>query len=1108
MSGDKGISSLVSSPSQSSDKILNQDDTWRLLQRDEGFIRDWIVANVPDHIIFKMVGANSLDSASVPLPTSMVDAISCVTDGGGGGATHLFSQPSSSTASCLSITDSGLVTSSECGKSLPSMSSFLGESSALSCSGRQLWQLILNKAALDKNLRSGQQQEDCISQCLSSLSQLTAAAAQKAPSKGQLEKEKMFSGMATADEAAGSILQDKPLVDYSLQDCLQQHMHTQGMGGLASKEDTPAEQQSSGRPGRNHKDQPWLEDWADGNINTIASDPSEGKLYSCQNNHAQCNNSGTQTWTSTIPSQTVADVPKTVKNLTGYSVPSSMTNKNTRMHFWQGEYGASTWTGMQCETYPCSYYSHRTRCATPRASSPAALEQQRQGETFCPYPSFNIPPRHHPYLMQENAVRYFPLRRGRPRRYLSETDGYYCMSPSPFLRARSSRMWRGRGSYNVRRMKPPISPSLPSALDCQWFSEACAPSLSHVNTHLSSVTPPQLQMVQVVRQKNDHIHDSEPVITPHESVSASASVSTESSSTVMEQEEWEQAGKTTAEAEVALMKMREMPSGPCVEDIYVVPPVWLCNNTHQNIIMDCSDSQPLQAGQSSTDLSEEKENEPPENIMEAEGGLVRTMVSELSQIAASEHSTSLVGVLESQEMQTNNHCNDLSSSHQYIESDFHPVGVMTSVPARSIKRENFATSNDSLEPITLPSSVQEGTAPRHGQLDMSKEKYEMPGMQGDQNDQINLNKVDMDEVSTSDNKSDEKNILETVLGQTGSHAELDVSSTTNSVTVDMCEDLPMQPSFFSPFYARCPEKNDWLSLTGDEPVQASITSSSRGLSETVGKNLAGIFNRWAGDSCLQNPLLPNKLPGKSNHLQAGSKITSFSTFPTAGTLVPQLAACHPYLRPSANVGKRALSQGPATFLSSMADCQSFQASHATAPSHFMESQHQHVSEHHLQNLCFVPSERGGMFQKQENSMPPCVISAAYPPYSSHGSRHYACPSQADWSECHHSLHTSKFQQKRRNDTIARNHAPFQDFYFPPKGGLTSQTYEKDLMYPSDEQDAAFKASHVEMESQQKGQSLQQQQLEHPDQEELNADASSYSIQTVLQEVMFFFDTLQ
>ena len=59
------------------DKNDNQDEAWKLLQNDEeGFIRDWIVANVPDSVIFKMVdeGAGNLNTAGLD-PMASLDSV-------------------------------------------------------------------------------------------------------------------------------------------------------------------------------------------------------------------------------------------------------------------------------------------------------------------------------------------------------------------------------------------------------------------------------------------------------------------------------------------------------------------------------------------------------------------------------------------------------------------------------------------------------------------------------------------------------------------------------------------------------------------------------------------------------------------------------------------------------------------------------------------------------------------------------------------------------------------------------------------------------------------------------------------------------------------------
>ena len=513
--GDRVTSSAFSSPLVL-DKIQSQDDAWRLLQHDEGFIRDWIVANVPDHVIFKMVGAGSADTV---VSTGM-DGNSFVYSSGNA---VVISSPPKTGDTTLTSEAAGATSST----SLPGTSAFPGENVTRPSFEQQFLHYLVSKAAQDRPSNSVEDSGEHDLQAAPGTVESASGAGHEPPSEEN-------QGLASASATSQTIVMSTEVV-------AQVQAGGIGNGGDCGIHPGKGSQQVTANG--------VVRMSADGEASQLATgantnaetlllltdrDP-DMPLETAQYSSATPGHSLTE-----LQQQPLAAPCNRDNVCNSASLPTSSQNLYYQQGYALSLLGSSHGNAAR---YP-AMYPQRIRYSSTigftGAQGPTAASYSNYPNLYSQLyavheqygPQYAIPQRYGPDIFQ-----------GQPR----------------FVPPRGVRVGRGRVSNFSRPFRTPSGNP--------WFSKACNNSLNP-SPAARFTTEPQIRFIQVLRAKPETQGQPE-----HSSKDMTCSASEESSDNV--NSELVAEGQAAAEAEVAVMKTRNMPHGAQVEDIYVVPQVWL-----------------------------------------------------------------------------------------------------------------------------------------------------------------------------------------------------------------------------------------------------------------------------------------------------------------------------------------------------------------------------------------------------------------------------------------------------------------------------------------------------------------------------------------------------
>ncbi|XP_070176712.1 uncharacterized protein [Littorina saxatilis] len=494
------------------DKIQSQDDAWRLLQHDEGFIRDWIVANVPDHVIFKMVGAGnpetvvatSADNSSFILSSSNAVVIS---------------SPSNTTESGITTAKAAGITSSG---SVPGVSAFLADNSSRTSFEQQFLHYLVNKSSQDRP-------HDCAEDSGNGDLQEGAGTMEGGVQAGQETRVGNRRRYSSASVTSQRKTASSELLVQRVDPTQPKGVGNKGDCGLQAGKDLQ-------RLGLNRM----VRISADGEASQLATTEVETQQFlppgvrDMATEAAAYGLAASRQSASGLQKQSSAGVYSAPHPGSNASFPPSAQN----LQYLQG--------------YPPGFSESAARYASysRQMSYPGGLK----GPGPAPYSSYPFP---HPYSLHSQYGLQYTV----PHRY----GPTHFQRPPQYLSHRGARVARGRGT-NFPRTYPR------SPLEKPWYSKACSNSLN-LSPGPRFSSQPQIRFVQVLRPKQENVWEqsteaNDPETTATEVVpDAPASVET---STAAEQQQ-----KAASEAEIAVMKTRSMPHGTQVEDIYVVPQVWL-----------------------------------------------------------------------------------------------------------------------------------------------------------------------------------------------------------------------------------------------------------------------------------------------------------------------------------------------------------------------------------------------------------------------------------------------------------------------------------------------------------------------------------------------------
>ena len=497
------VASALSSPLVL-DKIQSQDDAWRLLQHDEGFIRDWIVANVPDDVIFKLVGAGNGDTN--------VDNSSIVFSNGN--AVVVSSPPKTEDVTMAS--EPAAITGTA---PLPSMSVFLGESASRPTFEQQFLHYLVSKASQDKPAASvegqGEHSLQVAPDCVEDVAESGHASIMKqeglmsasSVSSAQGMDQRLVQPLSTSVGDRGDCR-----IPASAMECPQQPLYVNRVVGMS----------------------------ADGEVSQLATgDVTDPQAHALMTEK-----------TEEIPTQGVQI--HTDPHVPWFPSQLDAAGPYSPVH-----------PGSQPSCHPSFIPPHYQQ---PPAFAPALPRQ-------APIPRYGHPQRfQYPGTSRVAGAcgsYMYPYRYGGHEQcgpqYASVPEGAWPRTfrrYPPYLPFRGQRLGRGRGSAFSYPFRYPQ--------ESLWSSKACNTPID-VDEACESVPKPQIKFVQVLRPKSESFSQLE-----HTGTAVHASVGNVPTETVVAELSATETSEETA-AEVAVMKTRDMPHGTQVEDIYVVPQVWLSN---------------------------------------------------------------------------------------------------------------------------------------------------------------------------------------------------------------------------------------------------------------------------------------------------------------------------------------------------------------------------------------------------------------------------------------------------------------------------------------------------------------------------------------------------
>ncbi|KAK7496965.1 hypothetical protein BaRGS_00011701 [Batillaria attramentaria] len=672
------------------DRMLNQDDTWRL-QNDEGFIRDWIVANVPDHVIFKMVGGGNQDASGV----SNTDNFSGSVDGGGS-LVSLLPRAANSVSSSTSVSN----------VPLPGMSSSLGDSTPRQAPEQQFWSYVINRANHNKHVhyvrenaelqpqhvpqllehavQSGTQIEK---QCLEEDEGLDKEAAPVTPQTAHGSPAPSISGVFPHHSREDM---EKITAASGMEESGDCAMDTTGAARHAADASVAVEEPSQHIPPTVFAANPVV------GMNEQKTAPGLGNTQYATNA------------TQTVVSTTYSHVPAGTYSLLGrgfgsvepsqpvfpqYKMPPAARQYRANPHYQEQLWDRSQESTVSHANYPSQrMYNH------PDHTMGRPVRRMRPGSCF-PYAY----PYNCPYSQQQSGAQYYQQNWGWHHRHNLDYDpGYHVARTCP----QRVRGWRARFGSSMPQFRSPAP--------CPWNSRAYT-----ANVNLSPAekvcNPPQLQVVQVVRQKPETLSDSE---TTTSSVPATATTVSEEASAAAEGTSVLPSSQT--EAEVALMQTRDMPSGTKVEEIYVVPHVWLCDRLDdyasnerlalnpQHLLYEVGAN--IAVKEELTELAGAPGEDGP-SVDQNENG--KETVQGLSGEGEQDCDTSPAEMMESQSDQIT--CETTTSTQDdFSLSDFHPVAVLTSAPS--------AASGGQLAGSCMPQLISEAPAVMNSEQDLQHEQ--------------------------------------------------------------------------------------------------------------------------------------------------------------------------------------------------------------------------------------------------------------------------------------------------------------------------------------------------------------------------------------------------
>lgn len=529
------------------DQAPHQDDAWRL-QNDEGFIRDWIVANVPDHVIFKMVGGGSQDGSSVPSADSYGSG-EC-----SGSVVSALSRAASGTAPAPGNLMLGT------GAPLPGMSSFLERSYPKQTP--QVWGHVISRSASKEHSQDMQLKTDHViaqPQLLEHKGHRSASLEKQDSSDSERAEGEPLS--LTPQTAHGSPAPSiSGIFPHHTKEDIENIIRAVRIGDSGD-----CVLDVSSRPQRSLETSLLVSEERPQcltppavpaiNVNPLI-DGEEQRVSREPRGSAQHASISTQTAVSSTYSRVPSGCPGALQRDYGCTVPRGM--PLYRPH------KAALFSGRQYHT-PCQ--EHLWDRASASALSPAHYQSLRNyGYTDLAMgrPARRMRPGiYYPYAYpytcsysnQPSSSQYYQQNVGWPLRHSVDFDPDY----SNGCRQRT-RGWRTRCSATATSCR--------ASSPCPWNSRAYA-----ANVNISPIgkvhAPPHLQVVQVLRHKPD---------TNSEAESADSEITAQSQKCSVEgRERGPVHPASQTEAEVALMQTRAMPSGKKVEDIYVVPQVWLCD---------------------------------------------------------------------------------------------------------------------------------------------------------------------------------------------------------------------------------------------------------------------------------------------------------------------------------------------------------------------------------------------------------------------------------------------------------------------------------------------------------------------------------------------------
>ena len=519
--GDRVTSSAFSSPLVL-DKIQSQDDAWRLLQHDEGFIRDWIVANVPDHVIFKMVGAGSADAV---VSTNM-DGNSFVYSSGNA---VVISSPPKTGDAAMTTSEAAGVTSST---SLPGMSAFLGENVTRPSFEQQFLHYLVNKATHDRPSNSA---EDSGEHDL----QAAPGAVDSVPQAGCEAPSEENQGLASASATSQTMAVPTEAVAQGMD-------QAPAAGGVGNKGDCRIH---PGKESQQVSANGVVRMSADGEASQLTTRASANAetflLLSERDREMQIETAPYSSATlgqslSALQHQPSAASYNLNNACSSASLPTPSPNPHYQQSYTLSLPGLSHGNVVRCPAAYPQRIRYSSTVGFAGAQGPMTASYNSYPNPYSQFyamheqygPQYTIPQRYGPHLFQ-----------GHPR----------------FVPTRGVRVGRGRVSSFSRPFRtPPGNP---------WFSKACSNSLNP-SPAARFTTQPQIRFIQVLRTKPENRCQSE-----HSVRDMTQSATEEPPDAVHPESSTE--GQEATEAEVAVMKTRSMPHGTQVEDIYVVPQVWL-----------------------------------------------------------------------------------------------------------------------------------------------------------------------------------------------------------------------------------------------------------------------------------------------------------------------------------------------------------------------------------------------------------------------------------------------------------------------------------------------------------------------------------------------------